>query len=73
MAATQGIRATELRADGIVDTIVPEYPDAADEPVDFALRMVSAIAVELAELTSKPVAELRAVRHRRYRRLGLPS
>ncbi|MFF2552832.1 carboxyl transferase domain-containing protein [Nocardia sp. NPDC058058] len=73
MAARQGIRATELRANGIVDRIVPEYPDAADEAVDFAQRVVSAIAAEVADLTAKPLAELRAVRHLRYRRLGLPD
>lgn len=54
MAAAQGIRATELKSNGIVDSIVPEYPDAADEPVDFALRMVAAIAAEVAELTAEP-------------------
>nr|WP_067574031.1 carboxyl transferase domain-containing protein [Nocardia acidivorans] len=73
MAATQGIRATELKSNGIVDSIVPEYPDAADEPVDFALRMVAAIAAELAELTAEPLDALRSARHRRYRRLGLPE
>lgn len=72
MAAAQGISSKELLANGIVDTIVPEYPDAADEPVDFALRMVAAIAAEVADLSAKPVPELQAIRHNRYRRLGLP-
>ncbi|WP_067712412.1 carboxyl transferase domain-containing protein [Nocardia yamanashiensis] len=71
MAARQGIRAKDLLANGIVDRIVPEYPDAADEPVDFAQRMITAIAGELAELRAKPVAELRAARALRYRRLGV--
>ncbi|MGW4117009.1 carboxyl transferase domain-containing protein [Nocardia sp. NPDC004711] len=73
LAAAQRIRAQDLRADGIVDRIVPEYPDAADEPVDFALRMVAAIADELADLTSRSAADLPAARQLRYRRLGLGS
>ncbi|AYF73405.1 acetyl-CoA carboxyl transferase [Nocardia yunnanensis] len=72
VAAAQRIRAMDLEADGIVDRIVHEYPDAAEEPVDFALRMVGAIAEELAALTAVPPAELASRRHRRYRRLGLP-
>ncbi|MVU79147.1 acetyl-CoA carboxyl transferase [Nocardia sp. ET3-3] len=73
VAAAQRIRAVDMEADGIVDRIVHEYPDAAEEPVDFALRMVEAIAEELAGLTALPMAKLREQRHRRYRRLGLPS
>lgn len=71
LAAAQRIRAVDLEADGIVDRIVHEYPDAAEEPVDFALRMVEAIAEELAELTALPTEKLLSERHRRYRRLGL--
>ncbi|MET8875932.1 carboxyl transferase domain-containing protein [Nocardia sp. NPDC004604] len=73
LAAAQGIRAADLLADGVVDRIVPEFPDAADEPVDFARRMVAAIAEELAGLRARPLDELRASRHTRYRRLGLPE
>ncbi|WP_216895206.1 carboxyl transferase domain-containing protein [Nocardia alni] len=72
LAAAQRIRAAELLADGVVDRIVPEFPDAADEPTAFARRMVDAIAGELAELRSRPSEQLRAVRRLRYRRLGLP-
>ncbi|MGW4769443.1 carboxyl transferase domain-containing protein [Nocardia sp. NPDC004278] len=73
LAAAQGIRAADLLADGVVDRIVAEFPDAADEPVDFARRMVAAIAEELAGLRARPLDELRASRHTRYRRLGLPE
>ncbi|MFI6215473.1 carboxyl transferase domain-containing protein [Nocardia brasiliensis] len=73
LARAQRIRAADLHADGVVDRIVPEFPDAADEPVDFARRMVAAIATELAHLCTRPPAELRATRHHRYRRLGLPQ
>ncbi|WP_433523270.1 carboxyl transferase domain-containing protein [Nocardia pseudovaccinii] len=70
LADAQGIRATDLLADGVVDRIVPEFPDAADEPVDFARRMVAAIADELTGLRARPLDEIRASRHTRYRRLG---
>ncbi len=72
LARSQGIRADDLRAAGIVDRIVAEKPDAADEPIEFARRMVAAIGSELAGLRATPLDELRAVRHLRYRRLGLP-
>ena len=32
LSAAQGIRSADLLASGIVDAIVPEHPDAADEP-----------------------------------------
>lgn len=73
LAESQRIRAADLLADGVVDRIVPEYPDAADESVDFARRMGAAIADELAQLRQRPAAELRALRQQRYRRLGLPK
>ncbi|MEV0031749.1 carboxyl transferase domain-containing protein [Nocardia sp. NPDC050793] len=73
LAAAQRISAHALLADGIVDRIVPEHPDAADEPVDFALRMVAAIGAELARLRALPLHDLERARHQRYRRLGLPA
>ncbi|MFI6368763.1 carboxyl transferase domain-containing protein [Nocardia sp. NPDC050630] len=72
LADAQGIRAIDLLADGVVDRIVPEFPDAADEPVDFARRMVAVIAEELTGLRARPYEEIRASRHTRYRRLGQP-
>lgn len=71
LAAAQGIRSADLLVDGVVDRIVEEHPDAADEPVAFARRMVLAIAEELAGLRTRSVAELRGLRHARYRRIGL--
>ncbi|WP_280402741.1 carboxyl transferase domain-containing protein [Nocardia carnea] len=73
LAARQRIRSVDLLADGIVDRIVPEYPDAAEEPDAFAHRMVTAIAGELTGLAAQPPQRLRELRHRRYRRLGLPD
>jgi acetyl-CoA carboxylase carboxyl transferase beta subunit len=76
MAAAQGIRSTELQAAGIVDTIVPEYPDAADEPIAFSKRLSRAIAAEVHALRAVGPTEADtdrlAARLRRYRRVGLP-
>ena len=71
LAQRQGTRSFDLQRDGIVDTVVPERPHAADEPVEFAQRMVSAIARELHAVVDVPVEVLRAQRVSRYRRLGL--
>lgn len=73
LAAAQGIRSTDLLRDGIVDAIVPEHPDAADEPVEFARRLSTAIARELYELRAVPAGERYAARLARYRRIGLPG
>lgn len=73
LAAAQRIRAADLLADGVVDRIVPELPDAAAEPVEFARRMVAAVADELAGLRAGPRTGRAAARYGRYRRLGLPD
>ncbi|MBJ8344186.1 carboxyl transferase domain-containing protein [Antrihabitans sp. YC2-6] len=70
IAAAQGVRSIDLRRDGIVDVIVPELPDAALEPADFAVRMVAAIATELRGLTDITAAQRYSVRSARYRNLG---
>jgi acetyl-CoA carboxylase carboxyl transferase subunit beta len=72
LAAAQGIRSADLLRSGIVDAIVPEYPDAADEPVEFSQRMSAAIAAEVHALRAIPAAERIAARLRRYRSIGLP-
>ncbi len=71
LAAAQGIRSADLLASGIVDAIVPEHPDAADEPVEFSQRLARAIAAEVHALREMPSAERLATRLRRYRRIGL--
>ena len=73
LAAAQGIRSGDLLASGIVDAIVPEHPDAADEPVEFCQRLAHAIAAEVQALRGIPAAERLAARLRRYRRIGLPG
>ncbi|MGB9302176.1 MAG: carboxyl transferase domain-containing protein [Mycobacterium sp.] len=72
LAAAQGIRSADLLKSGIVDVIVPEYPDAADEPIAFSERLSRAIAAEVHALREIPAAERQAARLRRYRRIGLP-
>ena len=72
LAAAQGIRSADLLASGIVDAVVPEHPDAADEPIEFSQRLSNAIAVEVHALRGLPDADRLAARLRRYRRIGLP-
>jgi acetyl-CoA carboxylase alpha subunit len=71
LAAAQGVRSADLLRSGIVDVIVPEHPDAADEPAEFARRLAAAIATEVAALSAAPDADRRAARLDRYRRIGL--
>jgi len=71
LSAVQGVRSVDLLASGIVDAVVPEHPDAADEPIEFSSRLSAAIAVELAALRDLPDADRMAARLRRYRDIGL--
>ena len=71
LAASQRVRSADLLADGIVDLIVPEHPDAADEPAAFCLRMATAVEHELAALTALDHTERLERRLARYRALGL--
>ena len=71
LAAAQGIRSADLLRSGIVDAIVPESPDAADEPLAFTRRLSDTIANELHGLRSMPDAERLNVRLARYRGIGL--
>jgi acetyl-CoA carboxylase carboxyl transferase subunit beta len=73
LAAAQGVRSVDLLRNGIVDAIVPEHPDAADEPVEFARRLSTAIAREIHDLRVQPPEQRNATRLQRYRRIGLPG
>jgi acetyl-CoA carboxylase carboxyl transferase beta subunit len=73
LATAQGIRSADLLASGIVDVVVPEQPDAADEPVEFANRLSVVIAAELHALRSLPDEDRIAARLQRYRNVGLGS
>lgn len=72
LAAAQGVRSADLLAHGIVDVVVPEHPDAADEPRAFIERLSATIAAELHALRSVPAEQRLTARFERYRRIGLP-
>jgi acetyl-CoA carboxylase carboxyl transferase beta subunit len=73
LSAAQGIRSVDLLRNGIVDAIVAEHPDAADEPAEFTARLSASIAGELHRLRTLPDAERIGMRLHRYRRIGLPG
>jgi acetyl-CoA carboxylase carboxyl transferase subunit beta len=50
LATRQRVRATDLAEIGIVDRIVPELPDAADEPEAFCRRVGAVLEAELTAL-----------------------
>ncbi|MET8701710.1 carboxyl transferase domain-containing protein [Kitasatospora sp. NPDC004723] len=70
LARSQGITAHDLAAVGLVDTVIPELPDAADEPAPFCARLGHAIASTLATLTTTPEPTRLTARTTRHRRLG---
>lgn len=70
LAAQQGVETGNLVAHGIVDRVIAEHPDAADEPEAFSRRMGDAIAQELSGLQLQNEDHRRLRRHDRYRRLG---
>ncbi len=73
LAESQRVRSRDLLADGIVDRVVLEQPDAADEPEAFCLRFADVIRQELATLVAQEPGTRFAARLERYRRLGLPT
>lgn len=70
VAARQGVRSEDLLAHGIVDRIVEEPADAADDPVPFLRRLGDILGAELAALRAQDPAERATARRARYRRLG---
>ncbi|HEX5493426.1 MAG TPA: carboxyl transferase domain-containing protein [Mycobacteriales bacterium] len=70
LAERQGVRAADLLRNGIVDQVVPELPDAADEPQAFLERLSRVLAEELVGLLRRDPAERSAGRLERYRYLG---
>jgi acetyl-CoA carboxylase carboxyl transferase beta subunit len=73
MARSQGVRSLDMREAGIVDRIVAEHPDAADEPEQFCLRLGEVLRYELAALSQQDGKVLVRQRAERYRRLGVPQ
>lgn len=69
IAEHQGVSSTDLLARGIVDRIVAECPDAAQEPAAFCARMGGVIALELAQLMLADPDRRRLARVERYRRI----
>ncbi|GAB2866189.1 carboxyl transferase domain-containing protein [Nocardioides pacificus] len=65
MARAQKVRAIDLHERGIVDRIVAEQPDAADEPEAFCQRLGSVLEHELAGLLARGpgTAEQRSLRY----------
>lgn len=66
MARAQKVRALDLRAAGIVDRIVAERPDAADEPEEFCRRVGAVLEWELAILHGADPAVLKQTRALRF-------
>ncbi|WP_310794254.1 carboxyl transferase domain-containing protein [Streptomyces sp. 1114.5] len=69
LARAQGIGAHRLAEVGLVDEVVPELPDAAEEPEAFCARLGQAIGRTLGALAA-PEADRLAARAARHRRLG---
>ncbi|MER6303836.1 carboxyl transferase domain-containing protein [Kitasatospora sp. NPDC001539] len=70
LARAQGIGARRLAEVGLVDEVVPELPDAAEEPEAFCERMGTAIGAALDALAITGEGERLAFRAARHRRLG---
>jgi acetyl-CoA carboxylase carboxyl transferase subunit beta len=64
VAADQGVRSQDLLRAGAVDRLVPELPDAADEPEAFTVRVATMIGEELRVLRAAPPSSHRLARFR---------
>src|SRR3954452_1443358 len=64
LSRSQRVRALDLLDAGIVDVVVPERPDAADEPEEFCRRVGAVLRYELAWLRRQDVRGLVASRAR---------
>lgn len=69
LATQQRVRSLDLLEAGIVDRIVAEHPDAAQEPEAYCRRMAQAIRHELGDLVALPPHERLEARHVRWRAL----
>jgi acyl-CoA carboxylase subunit beta len=73
LATAQGVRSADLLRHGIVDRVVRERPDAADEPKAFLKRIGAVLEHELLGILAQPDEQRLAARLARYRRIGLPG
>jgi acetyl-CoA carboxylase carboxyl transferase subunit beta len=71
VAAAQGVGAAELAEAGVVDVVVAEHPDAAEEVEAFCGRVAAALAGQLADLAEVEPADRLAARAARFRAVGL--
>ncbi|WP_104116260.1 carboxyl transferase domain-containing protein [Arthrobacter sp. B1805] len=67
MAESQGVKVGVLLERGVVDHLVDERPDAADEGRAFCERMAAAIEYELARVNDLPTADRLERRAGKYR------
>ncbi|MHA7179720.1 carboxyl transferase domain-containing protein [Arthrobacter sp. MDB2-24] len=67
MAESQGVKVAALVGRGVVDHVVDERPDAAEEGRAFCERMAVAIEYELARVQGLPAADRLARRAGKYR------
>jgi acyl-CoA carboxylase subunit beta len=71
MAERQGVRSLDLLNAGIVDQIIAERPDAADEPQAFLTRVGRVLEHYLITLLSQPTEDRLENRDDRFRKLGV--
>jgi len=70
-AVAMKITATDLKAFGIVDEIVPEPPGGGHTDPDALFRSLDAVLdAQLRELSALPAAELVDARYRKFREMG---
>ena len=69
MMENQGVSAGALVSSGIIDGIIPETPDASDEPTAFINRVIDHIGQALWELETHPTRVGREQRFRHYEQL----
>lgn len=70
MMENQGVSAQALVSSGIIDGIIPEIPDASDEPTTFINRVIDHIGQALWELETHPTRVGREQRFRHYEQLA---
>ncbi|MBY8884611.1 acetyl-CoA carboxylase carboxyltransferase subunit alpha/beta [Streptomyces sp. PTM05] len=71
VAERQGVRSADLLAHRVVDRIVEETPDAADDPAPFLTLLGETLGAELTALRARDRDERLTARRARYRTLGL--
>jgi acetyl-CoA carboxylase carboxyl transferase subunit beta len=72
VAERQGVGVAALRSHRIVDRVIPEVPDAADEREAFLRRVGEVLEAELGALLGSDPSARYGERRRRFRTLGLP-